>query len=294
MVQQNDFAEQHVGDICVVPNRFCRQHCRPHNQTVDGVVVQQVHAHQRAVVVDKLAERINLSRRPPPIAEQGCLQCVGVDGDRRPGIVPQRVVHQDRLRTADEDRGCLIPAAAVAIGTRLASFVVGQQAVGHPHFRLMNFDGGKLVESAFDRRQATRESDQRVIQTPLGNRIKEQTTPLTRLGIRRIQVIIGVETPTAAKSIVLDGRQNDWLLDSPFDDQLRAHFGFDARSLELHDHARVDTQSRVEPRAKLPVAVFNVGPPGVLPINRFSDTTWTTSMSSQRAGTLKRSSASPN
>ena len=252
-VLDDDLVLEHVDDVDVVPDALdgdllaADLHAadRPAGGPAGGRVDRvgdAVVADERAevVVVPRIAvDRAGAAARigPGNVGER-----VGVDADDRAQIVAEFVADDHRLSAADEDRGCGVRAAAIAIGTGRAGGVVLDPAVGHPQVGLVRLDHVELVESALDGRLPAAEGDVGVVDAGLRTRVRDDAAPVSR-GPSVGEVGMGEERAAGAEAVVAEAREDHRLAGGALGDQLRgASLQFDSRSLQFHDHPGIDRE----------------------------------------------------
>ena len=185
---------------------------------------------------------------------------------------------------ADEDRGAGVGAAAVAVGGAAAAVVELQQAVGDAHVGLMDFDGVEAVEVAFDRHRAAGIEHAHAVEAGAGSvapKIKPPQSPGAGPMRRASRLVSNVPPPpylSSLSEVKMIGFSSvpsamNWLLIGRFD----------PRAVELDDHAGIDPQPAVGERRCRPVSRRRCWSRRACPrSSRFSEMTWTMSVSSQR------------
>ena len=117
----------------------------------------------------------------------------------------------------------------------------------------MNFDHVERRERTFDSRDAAAEGQHRVIDTSNAERSDIETTPVAGNRLSLIIVVIGVERTTGAVTIVPLGRHHHVQALASLGRDLPAKRRLDARSFQLDDRTRVDSQAGFRSAAHNPV-----------------------------------------
>ena len=244
-VVHHDLAGHDVDDVRVVPHALDVHLAAADDHAADRAGVrrsQRVAADERTEVVVELRKPAARPRAPARIGHSQIGERIDVDADHGSRVAPEVVADDDRLRPADEDRGGVVRAPARAIGRGLARRVVLQTAVGQPQPPLMGLDDVEAVEAALDRGLAAAVGDVGVVDARLGGGIDDDAAPVTRRRLvgQRTEQVEGTPRPEA---VVGGAGEDHAILRIALGDQFGvAATEFDAGSLELHDHARIDLQ----------------------------------------------------
>ena len=115
-----------------------------------------------------------------------------------------------------------------------------QRGVQFPHVSLLDHHGIEVIEIAFDGRLAAAEGHDDMVQAARRVGIEEESAPVTGVALRRA-VQGRIERSARAVSVVISGREDDWLRSGSFGDHLRsADLSFEPRTGVLDDHSRIN------------------------------------------------------
>ena len=186
-----------MHDIGIVPNAIGRQGVAlevsdgqvifiavvgrgigPYFQSVDAVIKEAISSEQRSTVpIDGLIA-IHASSLSTEVSSQLCIHRVCIDGDGRPAVVLEHIIQKDRLGAACKDRRAsaivvaerivLVRRSTQAVDGALASHpvaIVFKNRIDDPRRGLLQLDGAEGLEGAFESRDATGVSDNRVVKT---------------------------------------------------------------------------------------------------------------------------------
>ena len=138
--------------------------------------------HKRAdiIVVQRFA--IDGPCDPARIGPFDVGERIGIHAHNGTQIIAEVVAHNDRLRTANEDRSGCISATANAVCARRAGGVVLDPAVGHAEVTLVRFNHIETVERALDGRLPTTVCDGGAINACGRSSVEKDAAPVTSNG----------------------------------------------------------------------------------------------------------------